>query len=280
MLSQAQIAAYHHDGFSFPHAALSPAELDECRAGLARYEAWLGQPVNHMPERWRSGTYCFLPWVDKLIRHPRILDVIEDILGPDIFAFTTTFFIKDADSPTFALWHQDSPYFGLRPHEHVTCWVALTDATAEAGCMEVVPERGAGRQLHHEASGLKNSINSIGQMITDEFDKNETMMMELPAGSFSLHHTLCLHRSGPNQTNYRRIGIGTSYIPAHCRTISSVRMRLPLVRGRNTGNNFDILPPPEGEFHPDALKRHEEIFALYRANFDENRTNHEREAAE
>jgi non-heme Fe2+,alpha-ketoglutarate-dependent halogenase len=280
MLSQSQIAAYHHDGFSFPHAALSLAELEECRAGLARYEAWLGQPVNHMPERWRSGTYCFLPWVDKLIRHPRILDVIEDIMGPDIFAFTTTFFIKDADSPTFALWHQDSPYFGLRPHEHVTCWVALTDATAEAGCMEVVPERGAARQLHHEASGLKNNINAIGQQITDAFDQSGTVMMEVPAGSFSLHHTLCLHRSGPNRTNYRRIGIGTSYIPAHCRTISSVRMRLPLARGRNTGGNFDILPPPEGEFHSDAVKRHEEIFALYRANFDENRANHERAAAE
>ncbi len=105
-------------------------------------------------------------------------------------------------------------------------------------------------------------------------------MMEVPAGSFSLHHTLCLHRSGPNRTNYRRIGIGTSYIPAHCRTISSVRMRLPLTRGRNAGENFDILPPPEGEFHSDAVKRHEEIFALYRANFDENRANHERAAAE
>ena len=280
MLSQAQIDAYHRNGYSFPHAALTPEELEECRAGLARYEAWLGKPVNHMPERWRSSTYAFLPWVDKLIRHPRILDVIEDILGPDILAFTTTFFIKDAQSPTFALWHQDSPYFGIRPHEHVTCWVALTDATEDAGCMEVVPERGAQRQLHHAASGLEGSINAIAQMITDEFDQSETVMMEVPAGSFSLHHTLCMHRSGPNNANYRRIGIGTSYIPAHCRTLSSVRMCLPLVRGKNTHGHFDILPPPEGEFHPAALARHEQIFGLYRANFDENRKAHERELVE
>jgi hypothetical protein len=273
------VDAYRRDGFSFPHEALSPAEVEECLANLVRYEAWLGKPITEMPERWRSTTYTFLPWVNKLIRHPRILDVIEDLLGPDILAFTTTLFIKEANSPTFALWHQDSPYFGIRPHEHVTCWLALTDATEESGCMEVVPGRGAARQLRHEASGTKNNINAIGQMITDEFDRSETVMMELPAGSFSLHHTFCLHRSGPNSSNHRRIGIGTSYIPAHCHTISSVRMRVPLVRGENTGGNFDILPPPEGEFHPAALARHEEIFRLYRANFDENRAAHEHEFA-
>jgi hypothetical protein len=226
MLSQSQIAAYHHDGFSFPHAALSLAELEECRAGLARYEAWLGQPVNHMPERWRSGTYCFLPWVDKLIRHPRILDVIEDIMGPDIFAFTTTFFIKDADSPTFALWHQDSPYFGLRPHEHVTCWVALTDATAEAGCMEVVPERGAARQLHHEASGLKNNINAIGQQITDAFDQSGTVMMEVPAAFHCITRCACTARgqTGPTtaasasaRATSRRIAAPSARFGCACR---------------------------------------------------------------
>jgi ectoine hydroxylase-related dioxygenase (phytanoyl-CoA dioxygenase family) len=276
MLSQTRIDAYHRDGYSFPHAALSTDEVAACLEGLARYEAWLGKPVNHMPEQWRSCTYAFLPWVNKLIRHPRILDIIEDILGPDIFAFTTTFFIKDAQSPTFALWHQDSPYFGLRPHEHVTCWVALTDATAEAGCMEVVPERGSARQLNHRASGLEGSINAIAQMIADDFDQTETVMMEVPAGSFSLHHTLCMHRSGPNGANYRRIGIGTSYIPAHCRTLSSVRMCIPLVRGRNSDGNFDILEPPEAELHPAALARHKEVFGRFRANFDENRAAHER----
>src|ERR1700751_1454693 len=67
MLSPQQIEAYHRDGFSFPHKALSAAELAECRDGLARYETWLGKPVNHGDWRWRSQAYAFLPWLDRLI---------------------------------------------------------------------------------------------------------------------------------------------------------------------------------------------------------------------
>ena len=68
MLSPQQIEAYHRDGYSFPHQALSDAELAECREGLARFEAWLGKPVNHGDWRWRSQAYAFLPWLDRLIR--------------------------------------------------------------------------------------------------------------------------------------------------------------------------------------------------------------------
>jgi phytanoyl-CoA dioxygenase PhyH len=280
MLSQQQIAAYQRDGYSFPHQALSDVELAECRDGLARYEAWLGTPVNHGEWRWRSAAYAFLPWVDKLIRHPRILNVVEDLIGPDILTFTTTFFIKDAHSPTFAAWHQDATYFGITPYEHVTAWVALTDATEKAGCMEVAPSRGAARPLRHAALGLKDSINGGGQSIVDEFDQSGTVMMAVPAGSFSLHHTLCSHRSAPNRAGHRRVGIGVSYIPARCRITSPVRMLVPLVRGENSGRHFDILPPPsEGEFHPVALARHEEAYRRYRDNYAYQIEAHDREFA-
>ncbi len=280
MLSQRQIDAYHRDGYSFPHQALSDGELAECRDGLARYEAWLGQPVNHGDWRWRSAAYAFLPWLDGLIRHPRILDAVEDLVGPDILVFTTTFFIKDAQSPIFAAWHQDATYFGITPYEHVTAWVALTDATEEAGCMEVVPARGTAKQLRHAALGLQNSINGGGQQIVDTFDQSGTVMMAVPAGGFSLHHTLCSHRSAPNRADHRRVGIGISYIPAHCRITSPVRMLTPLVRGRNTGGNFDILPPPsEGEFHPAAIARHEDAYRRYRDNYAFQIDAHDRDFA-
>lgn len=280
MLTQRQIEDYQSDGYSFPHRALTDAELSQCRDGLARYETWLGEPVNHGDWRWRSAAYAFLPWLDGLIRHPRILDAVEDLIGPDVLVFTTTFFIKDAHSPTFAAWHQDATYFGITPYEHVTAWVALTDATEEAGCMEVVPARGAARQLRHAALGLKDSINGGGQQIVDDFDRTGPVMMTVPAGSFSLHHTLCRHRSAPNRADHRRVGIGISYIPAHCRITSSVRMLTPLVRGANTGGNFDILPPPsEGEFHPAALARHEDAYRRYRDNYAAQIELHDREFA-
>jgi non-heme Fe2+,alpha-ketoglutarate-dependent halogenase len=278
MLSQDQIEGYHRDGYSFPHKALSDAELAECRDGLARYEAWLGKPVNQGDWRWRSQAYALLPWLDNLTRHPSILDAVEDLIGPDILVFTSTFFIKEARSETFAAWHQDATYFGITPYEHVTAWVALTDATSEAGCMEVISSRGQPRQLHHAALGLKDSINGGGQAIVEAFEQTGGVMMEVPAGSFSLHHTLCSHRSAPNRADHRRVGIGISYIPAHCRLTSPVRMLTPLVRGQNTGGNFDVLfPPTEGEFHPAAIARHEDAYRRYRDNYAAQIDMHDRD---
>jgi hypothetical protein len=276
MLTPVQVEHYKRDGYSFPHQALTPAELDECRTGLARYEAWLGGSVNQADRRWRSAGYVFLPWLDALVRHARVLAAVEAVIGQDILVYTATFFIKEAMSPTFAAWHQDATYFGIAPHEHVTAWVALTDATEEAGCMEVVPSRGRPAQLHHAALGLKDSINGGGQAIVDEFDQDGAVMMAVPAGSFSLHHTLCRHRSAPNRAAHRRIGIGISYIPAHCRLTGSVRMCARLVRGRDTGGHFDLIPPPEGEFHPAALARHEDVYRRYRDNYGEQIAAHER----
>ncbi|HVC53332.1 MAG TPA: hypothetical protein VND87_15035 [Stellaceae bacterium] len=94
-------------------------------------------------------------------------------------------------------------------------------------------------------------------------------MMTVPAGSFSLHHTLCSHRSAPNRSDHRRVGIGISYIPTQCRLTGTVRMCAPLVRGRDAFGHFDPLPPPEGEFHPAALARHERAYSRYRENYAE-----------
>jgi non-haem Fe2+, alpha-ketoglutarate-dependent halogenase len=280
MLSQQQVTRYRRDGYLFPCPALSPAELAECDDGLARFERWLGKPVNQGDFRWRSASYVFLPWVDALVRHPRILDAVEDLIGPDILVYTATWFIKEARSPAFAAWHQDATYFGLMPNDrHVTAWVALSDAGAEAGCMEVVSSEGRPRQMRHAALQLANSINGAGQAIVEPFDEGDAAMMELPAGSFSLHHTLCRHRSAPNRADHRRVGLGISYIPADCRLTGPVRMCARLVRGENAGGHFDLIPPPEGELHPAALEWHEFVYGRYRDNYAEQITAHEREFA-
>jgi non-heme Fe2+,alpha-ketoglutarate-dependent halogenase len=276
MLTPAQIEQYRHDGYLFPFPALSVAELAECTDGLARFERWLGTPVNQGDFRWRSASYVILPWVDALVRHPRILDVVEDLIGPDILVYTATWFIKEAESPAFAAWHQDATYFGIDPYEHVTAWVALSDASAEAGCMEVVSSKGARRQLHHAALHLAHSINGGGQAIVERFDAGDATMMALDAGSFSVHHTLCRHRSAPNRAQHRRVGIGISYIPAQCRLTGTVRMCARLVRGRDASGNFELIPAPEAELHPAAIERHERVYGLYRDNYAEQIAAHER----
>jgi Phytanoyl-CoA dioxygenase (PhyH) len=279
MLTAEQVEQYRWDGYLFPLPALSADELRAGNAGLGRFEHWLGMPLTAADKKWRSAGYVFLPWVDRLVRHPRVLDAVESVIGPNILVYTSTFFIKEARSPTFAAWHQDATYFGLAPRQHVTAWVALTEAGAEAGCMEVVSSKGQPRQLHHAALGLEHSINGGGQAIVEPFDQHGIVAMALNAGEFSLHHTLARHRSAPNRAAHRRIGLGISYIPAHVRTIGSTRLFATLVRGRDTGGHFDRLPAPNTEFDPAALARHEQVYQRYRQNYAEQIDAHERHFA-
>ncbi len=232
-LTSEQVERYRRDGFLFPISALSQDEIATCLAGLERLEAELGCPVAEADVKWRSHAHAHSPWFNDLIRHPRILDAIEDVIGPNILVWTSTFFIKEPHSPTFAAWHQDGTYFGLDPHEQVCAWVALTDASREAGCMEHLSSHGAPRQLHHAPLGLANSISRArGQTIMEPVSiQSNPVAMALPAGSFSLHHEFAVHRSAPNNASHRRVGIGLNYIPAHVRVEGPVRCRAMLVRG-------------------------------------------------
>ena len=266
-LSQEQVASYHHNGFLFPIPALTPGEIATCLAGLERLETELGSAVADADVKWRSHANAHSPWFNTLIRHPKILDAVEDVIGPNILVWTSTFFIKEPHSPTFAAWHQDGAYFGLDPHEQVCAWVALTDASREAGCMEQLSSRGAPRELHHEPLGLANSINRAGQTIMEPFDETNPAAMALPAGSISLHHEFAVHRSALNNASHRRVGIGLNYIPTHVRVDSPVRLCAMLVRGEDTYGHFDLIERPSAERDAAALAIHQRVSDRYRANY-------------
>ena len=273
-LTTQQREDYRHNGFLFPIAALAPDEVETCLAGVRRLESDLGCPVAEADVKWRSHAYAHSPWFNDLARHPRILDAVEDVIGPNILVWTSTFFIKEPNSPTFAAWHQDGAYFGLEPREQVCAWVALTDATALAGCMEQLSFHGAPRLYHHAALGLANSINRAGQTITEPFDDSAPIAMALPAGSFSLHHELAVHRSAPNRAAHRRIGIGLNYIPTHVRVNSPIRLKAMLVRGVDTYGHFELIDPPGAERDAAALATHQAVSDRYRANYTEQVKRH------
>ena len=279
-LSEDQVAGFRRDGYLFPVPMLSQDEVAAARADLARYEAWLGKPLPETERKWRTMPFAHLPWFNKLVRDPRVLDVVEDLIGPDILVWTSTFWIKEPRSPHVAAWHQDNAYFGLDPSEEVCAWLALTDADSTAGCMNVIPWWGqAPRVLHHAPAQVEVSINRGTQSVVEPFDETAKVAMELKAGSFSVHHGLCMHASAPNGADYRRIGLGFNYIPAHVRTVGSVRMAAMLVRGEDRWGHFDLVEPPGGECSPEALALHDAIVGRYGANYSEQIELHRRDFA-
>lgn len=269
------MADWRRNGFLTPLPFLSDAERQICLGGLNRLEGWLGESVNAAADmKWRTMPYLLMPWAAQLARDARILDRVETLLGPDILIYTSTFFIKEPESPTIAAWHQDSTYYGLSPAEEVTVWVALTKADEAAGCMEVMPFDGPPRQMRHHAHVVENSVNRASQKIVEPLDDAFAVPMPLRPGEFSMHHGLTPHRSGPNRSNHRRIGVGLNYISTSVRPICSATLAAMRVRGIDHYGHFELQAPPAGEFDAAAIAAHERAVSLYRNNYVKQEARH------
>ena len=98
--------------------------------------------------------------------------------------------------------------------------------------------------------------------------------MPLKAGEFSVHHGLCPHRSGPNRTGHRRVGLAFNYIPAYAKPSGSFPMNMMLVRGEDRWKHFGSILPPVSELDDAALAEHERTVTLYRNTYREQEPLH------
>ena len=276
VLTDEQVLHYRANGYLYPLDALSGAEVDSLRSQLAETEDKLGGALMAVDPKYRHNLHLLCPWMDALIRKPTIVDVIEDILGPDILLYTSRFFIKSPFTEAFAAWHQDCTYFGLRPFDHVTAWVALSDVPMESGPVEFANGSHIRGSLNQRSKMVEGSVNTAGQSIVEWFDKSQTEFAVLKAGEFSLHHTCSVHQSGANKAPHDRIGVALSFVPTRVRTIGSVRMGATLIRGRDNYGHLDHVQPPETEFGSAEHERHNTSFQKYLENFNEQLALHER----
>jgi hypothetical protein len=254
-LAPSAIAQYQRDGYYFPVPVLSSEEARQYRAWLEGVERDLGGPLRGV---YRIKPHLLLTWLADLVRLPAVLDAVEDVIGPDILCWNTSFFTKDARSPGFVSWHQDATYWGLSEPDVVTAWVAFTESTTSNGNMRVVP--GSHRApLPHADTFHPDNLLSRGQEVTVEVDESHAADIVLRPGEMSLHHVLIVHGSGANPSDDRRIGFAIRYIPTRVRQIAGPRDSATLVRGEDAFGHFDLEPRPEADLDPAMLALHAEI---------------------
>ena len=266
LLSQAQIDRYRRDGFASPAQVLTAEEVRSMRADLEFWERKQGHPLD-FPEK--SKSYLLYDWADRLVHHPRVLDAVEDVLGPDILVYHSTMWIKEAHTPAHVRWHQDGAYFFLDPLEHVTAWVALSEASERAGCMRVVPGTHRLPMIEHDDKPDPHNMIKRGQGISDRFDGEKGVSMPLRAGEMSLHHTALVHCSPGNDNDDRRMGLGISFIPAHVKPLGPVRPHAMLVRGQDRYDHFLPEERLKVPMSAEAQAAHAEAVRLFRLRQDQ-----------
>ena len=263
-LNQAAIAQYARDGYYFPHRVMSADDAERYHRHLLAYENATGGAI---ASNCRHKVHLLFTWANELVRHPAILDAVEDMIGSNIICWTTNFFIKEANSPAFVSWHQDSTYWGLSTDDVITAWLALTDAPVASGAMKFWPGSHKQPQYEHRDTFHQDNLLSRGQEVAVDVPENEGVLIPLAAGEISLHNVKLVHGSAPNETANRRVGLAIRYVPPHVRQIK-VRDSAMLVRGVDTHGHFDPEPDPHADVdaaaraaHGDAMQR--QVAALY-----------------
>jgi non-heme Fe2+,alpha-ketoglutarate-dependent halogenase len=253
VLSGEAIEFFRRDGYLFPLPAMGGEEAAGFRA---RLEALVAREGGRLSRSTNQKPHLLLPWLNEIIRHPRILDAVEDVLGPNLFCWSSGFFIKQAGDPAYISWHQDSTYWGLSQPDVATAWVALTPSTVAAGCMRVVPGSHRADQLPHNDTFAADNLLSRGQEVAVTVDERHAIDIVLQPGEMSLHHVRLIHGSAPNRADHPRIGYAIRYVPTYVRQISGVPDSATLVRGKDEHGNFEHEPAPRAEFDAAAVAFH------------------------
>jgi ectoine hydroxylase-related dioxygenase (phytanoyl-CoA dioxygenase family) len=208
MLTPDQIARYHRDGYVVPDFRVPEETLAAIRA---RYAVLLEREAGFRD-------YCptlldhdagFLDYADE----PAILDMVEQLIGPDIALWNMSFFAKPALSGKRTPWHQDGEYWPIRPLATCTVWLALDDATAENGCLRVIRGSHTSRALRAHNTLASDDVTLTQELDPSEYNEADAVDIVLKAGQVSLHDVYLLHGSEPNRSSRPRRGMTMRFMP-------------------------------------------------------------------
>ncbi len=207
---------FEREGFAVFRNALD-AELI---AEASRHVDWLLEQNPHLrPEQLGTDLLRDDPFWLRLVSDPRLLDIAQLFIGPDIALFASHYISKPPGDGQPVLWHQDGSYWPLQPMEVVSLWLAVDDSTPANGCTRVVP-RTQDLDLN-EMKQRTDVANVLGSGMDENLvDESAAVDVVLKAGDVSVHHPNVVHGSNSNLSPTRRCGLTIRYIPTSTRIVS------------------------------------------------------------
>ena len=247
-LTRAQVDQFNEKGFVFPLDV-----FDESEAGANR--AWFDDLMQRAAAAGHNS-YSINGWdkhcsaIYDLAAEPRIVDFVEDLLGPDLICTMTHFFCKEPGETKQVAWHQDASYWAITPSKIVTVWLAIDDVGMDNGPMTVIPGSHLHGQIPYEKLG-DMSANVLSQSVPNPLDwGDEPVPFVMKAGQVSLHSDLLLHGSVPNSSARRRCGLTLRYNPPDVRFEENLDPSGIIVRGSDPFGYWRHRERPEGNEIP------------------------------
>lgn len=239
-----QVAFFREQGYVKLGPLFTPGELaalqvhvDELIAALPEGKRPEAMDVPHFED----------PWLFRYLAHPRVLDVVEDFLGPDVVLWSSHFIAKPAGVGLPVPWHTDGAYWGqrLEPMQVLTIWLAVDQSSVENGCMRVLPGS------HRDVAAAMDRYEEVDRdrhvfgfrLAPELIDESRAVDLELQPGESHVHDAWTIHGSNANHSGARRCGYTMRYMPASVVHHPKGNHRVYLLRGQDRTGGRNVYSP-------------------------------------
>ena len=187
--------------------------FEERLVPIFRDEEKIGREIMYHLEGYMGGGYRGEEMFN-LIKHPKMLRMVESIMGPEIIS-SSIYRLRTklpGDRLKEVPWHQDSGYWAGQcdPHLLLTCWIPLVDANRQNGCLKILPRVHTNGVMEHYWHREKR-----GYLIIEDEDLpgrgQNAMYAQVKAGTVIILTNMTPHCSIPNTTDMVRWSVDLRY---------------------------------------------------------------------
>jgi hypothetical protein len=216
-LTAEQVAHYREFGYVSGIRLLDDRQVEQLRGELARL-AETGHPGHALFHEYHSnestnpdtvlfhalGAWRVETGFHDLLWNPRFVRAAGQLLDGPVRFWHDQLFCKPARHGGVVAWHQDYSYWTrTQPLAHLTCWIALDDATTENGCLHYVP--GSHRWPLLPITGLAGNMDEVRTVLNEQqLAEFRPVPIELKKGEATFHHALLMHGSYENRSDRPR----------------------------------------------------------------------------
>lgn len=205
---------FDEHGYYHARGLFAPEEIATLRTDFDRIVAQLHESNDAVDATWdggeteklaRAGDTIFhthnvqkysRAWLNAFLNE-RFLDVVEEMVGPDILLHHSKLFQKPAEAGSPFPMHQDWPYFPSEKDSMIAGIIHVSDATDEMGCLRVYPGS-------HKLGRIEGADGRRQNDVLDQYPIENANIVEAKAGDVIFFHYFTLHGSMPNRSDQVR----------------------------------------------------------------------------
>ncbi|MDF1587335.1 phytanoyl-CoA dioxygenase family protein [Marinimicrococcus flavescens] len=215
MISDRDVEKYREDGFLVVDRVLSAEEVAELRRvtdefverarEVREHDAVYDLEPTHSAQDPRvrriKTPHAQHPVYDRIMRHPRILEILKKLVSPAVRFDTSKLNLKSAGYGAAVEWHQDWAFYPHTNDDLAAVGVMMDDCEIENGPLLCIPGSHKGPVYDHHADGV---FCGAIDPATPEIDFQSAVPCTGPAGSISIHHARTIHGSALNTSSKAR----------------------------------------------------------------------------